>query len=98
MQAGLAWAMMAKTLFPFLLLLLLFGCNNYGMLDKLENPGRGNNSGESPSGPPQGPPPTYRIFVTAGNFQGDMGGTPMGITRADFNCQTDSANPDMSRT
>jgi hypothetical protein len=82
--------MMAKTLFPFLLLLLLFGCNNYGMLDKLENPGRGNNSGESPSGPPPGP---YRIFVTYGNFAGNIG-----VTGADTACQSDGLNPDTSRT
>jgi hypothetical protein len=82
--------MTAKTLFPFLSLLLLFGCNNYGMLDKLENPGGGNNSGESPSGPPPGP---YRIFVTYGNFAGNIG-----ITGADTACQSDGLNPDTSRT
>jgi hypothetical protein len=87
--------MMAKTQFPFLLLLLLFGCNNYGMLDKLENPGRGNNSGESPSGPP----PTYRIFVTSGNFQGNIsfaGNT--GLAGADSACQSEGNDIATGRT
>jgi hypothetical protein len=76
---------MAKTLLPFLLLLLLlFGCNNYGLRDQLENPG----------GTSSAPPPVYRIFVTAGNPDGNLGG----IIGADSQCQNDGANPDTSRT
>jgi hypothetical protein len=86
--------MMAKTLFPFLLLLLLFNCNNYGMLDKLENPGGGNNSGESPSGPPSGPPPTYRMFVTFNTYDGNRGG----IAGADLNCQSEGNGIATGRT
>jgi hypothetical protein len=81
--------MMAKTRLLFLSLLLLFGCNNYGMLDKLENPGGGGNLAGSPSSPPPGPPPTYRIFVTFGSYDGNRGG----IAGADLNCQTDSNKP-----
>jgi hypothetical protein len=86
--------MMAKTRLLFLSLLLLFGCNNYGLLDKLENPGGGSNLAGSPSSPP----PTYRIFVTFGSFPGAMvwdpaNNPPISIVRADLNCQTDSNKP-----
>jgi hypothetical protein len=72
--------MVAKTLLPFLLLLWLFGCNNYGLRDQLENPGGGGNL----AGSPTSPLPTYRIFVTTNTFQGNIG-----ISGADLNCQSE---------
>jgi hypothetical protein len=81
--------MMAKTRLLFLLLLLLFGCNNYGMRDKLENPGGGSNLAGSPSSPPSGPPPTYRIFMIFGGSDGNPGG----ILGADNICQNDFNKP-----
>jgi hypothetical protein len=88
---------MAKTLLPFLwLLLLFFGCNNYGMLDKLENPDGGSDSAGSPSGPPPGP---YRIFVTSGNFAGNIlfaGNT--GLVGADTACQSEGNGIATGRT
>lgn len=58
-------------------LLALANCNNYGLLDKLENPG----GGDEPRRP--------RIFVTNMGYTGDLGG----ITGADNKCLSDSANP-----
>jgi hypothetical protein len=84
---------MTRTLFSFCLLLLLFGCNNYGLRDKLENPGGGSNSGGTSSSPPPGPPPTYRIFVTTNNFNGDIG-----ISGADLNCQSEGDGIAAGRT
>jgi hypothetical protein len=59
----------------------LVGCNHYGLLDKLENPG-GRNAGGDLQSP-------RRIFVTSHAYDGDLDG----ISGADAKCLTDSNNP-----
>lgn len=61
-------------------LLVLTHCSNYDLLEKLENPGQAVGS----SGPRN-----LRIFVTAGAYNGNLGGT----AGADTKCMTDAANP-----
>ncbi|GAB4432509.1 MAG: hypothetical protein OHK0011_15380 [Turneriella sp.] len=60
--------------------MLLTNCNNYGLLDKLENPG------QSTAGLGQR---NLRIFVTAAGYNGNLGG----IAGADAKCVADAANP-----
>ncbi|GAB4433395.1 MAG: hypothetical protein OHK0011_16410 [Turneriella sp.] len=62
------------------LLYLAPGCNNYDLLDKLENPGSGNFTCGS----------DCRIFVTSNIFSASMGG----VHGADNLCRFDPANPD----
>jgi hypothetical protein len=59
-------------------------CNNYGLLEKLENPGGSDETCGS----------DCRIFVTAIGYSGNLGG----VGGADQKCKSDPANPAPSRT
>jgi hypothetical protein len=61
-------------------LLLSAGCNNYNLLDRLENPGKRTDTSCGLN---------CRIFVTMGNYDGNLGGA----AGADTICRNDAANP-----
>lgn len=60
---------------------VLMNCNNYDLLDKLENPGAVNQSFSQGTG--------RRIFVTAGTYNAILGGSG----GADTKCIADAGNP-----
>jgi hypothetical protein len=62
---------------------MTIACNNYDLLDKLENPGG------SPSGSIPNCGENCRIFLTDVGYTGDLGGSQ----GADSICRNDSANP-----
>ncbi len=62
---------------------VLLRCNNYGLLDRLENPGKSTGSGVSTCGE------NCRIFLTDIGYTGNLGG----VTGADTICRNDNANP-----
>lgn len=66
---------------------LFLGCNNYHILDNLENPG-----GVSKGMPPTTPCTTCFIFVTSTPANGNLGG----IAGADAKCMADGARPNNS--
>ncbi len=76
-----------RALLAVFVLSLFLGCNNYHILDKLENPG-----GVGKGMPPTTPCTTCFIFVTNTTSKGNLGG----IAGADSKCMADGARPNNS--